>query len=256
MDYSGIYRIVHIESGKTYLGSSKNVHKRINSHRYNLRNNKHHSCHLQYAWNKHGEDAFIFIPGESCASDKGSLLALEQACLNAECPAYNILPTAGSRLGSKQSPEARAKISAGNKGKLLGRPKSPEHIEKIRNREISDATRKKIGAAQIGRKATDETRLRMSEAALGKGKDPESIRKAWEEKQRKRFEKRQTIAESLKSKTLIKNDVRPTLRRLTDEQVREIRGSLEAASSICTRYNCTASAINKIRRGLVYKDIF
>ena len=57
---SGIYAIVHIETGRKYVGSAVNLTKRWNIHRHGLRNKKHHSAALQRAWDKYGEAAFSF----------------------------------------------------------------------------------------------------------------------------------------------------------------------------------------------------
>ena len=56
----GIYVIRCSVSGKVYVGSSKKMHERWMEHKRSLRNNKHHSQHLQRAWNKYGEKAFEF----------------------------------------------------------------------------------------------------------------------------------------------------------------------------------------------------
>lgn len=56
----GIYTITHIESGRTYVGSSKNVMKRLASHKSDLKNNKHHNPALQNYYNKYGKDSFTF----------------------------------------------------------------------------------------------------------------------------------------------------------------------------------------------------
>jgi group I intron endonuclease len=60
MRLCGIYKIVNIVNGKYYLGSSDNMKNRWKKHLYDLRHNKHHSIHLQRAWNKHGENNFVF----------------------------------------------------------------------------------------------------------------------------------------------------------------------------------------------------
>lgn len=60
MTKSGIYKIINIVNGKYYLGSSDNIDKRWKKHRCDLRHNRHHSIHLQRAWNKYGEKSFIF----------------------------------------------------------------------------------------------------------------------------------------------------------------------------------------------------
>lgn len=57
---SGIYQIVHLSSGKMYIGSSHDMRKRQVAHLYLLRKKEHPNRHLQRAWTKYGEDEFIF----------------------------------------------------------------------------------------------------------------------------------------------------------------------------------------------------
>ena len=60
MKQSGIYRIRNIIDDKGYIGSASYFNHRFIGHRTVLRKNKHHSIHLQRAWNKYGEDQFKF----------------------------------------------------------------------------------------------------------------------------------------------------------------------------------------------------
>lgn len=57
---SGIYQIVNINTGKSYIGSSSRIHQRFYEHKNALRKNKHFNRYLQNAWNKYGEDNFVF----------------------------------------------------------------------------------------------------------------------------------------------------------------------------------------------------
>lgn len=41
LNYSGIYCIINIYNSKRYIGSSKNIRKRLWGHRAELRHNKH-----------------------------------------------------------------------------------------------------------------------------------------------------------------------------------------------------------------------
>lgn len=56
----GIYEIRNFHNNKVYIGSSKDIGKRWNEHIGMLKSNKHHSRHLQYAWDKYGEELFKF----------------------------------------------------------------------------------------------------------------------------------------------------------------------------------------------------
>ena len=84
----GIYKIQNKQDGKCYYGSSLNIKKRFAQHLKTLRNNTHHNTHLQRAWNKYGEDAFVFEVVEECVSD--CILIREQHYLNTNMDGYNI----------------------------------------------------------------------------------------------------------------------------------------------------------------------
>jgi group I intron endonuclease len=56
-----IYKIINTFNGKFYVGSTTNQKVRFRQHRKLLRGNRHHCKHLQAAWNKYGEDKFIFV---------------------------------------------------------------------------------------------------------------------------------------------------------------------------------------------------
>lgn len=57
----GIYMILNTTNNKCYVGSSKEIYQRKRRHIKDLQKNVHHSQHLQNAWNKYGENSFIFI---------------------------------------------------------------------------------------------------------------------------------------------------------------------------------------------------
>ncbi len=57
---SGIYLIRNTVNNKIYIGQSKNIKWRWMKHRCELRGNRHANVHLQNAWNKYGEKAFVF----------------------------------------------------------------------------------------------------------------------------------------------------------------------------------------------------
>lgn len=102
---SGIYMIKNVYDKKVYIGSAKNLVCRLSIHRHLLNNNKHHSLYLQRAWNKYGENVFIFGVIE-VVKDINTLIDIEQKYIDKYKSSnneygYNICPLAKSNLGSK-----------------------------------------------------------------------------------------------------------------------------------------------------------
>lgn len=126
---SGIYCIEDAR-GVLYYGSAANLKKRISNHKTFLRQGKHQNPKLQRAWNKYGEGFFSFYVVEVVA-DKSKLLEREQWWIDSlvtnEKEYYNILLVAGSHIGKPCSDDTRKKISAANSG----RKRTPEQIQNI-----------------------------------------------------------------------------------------------------------------------------
>ena len=66
---SGIYCITNLINNKQYIGQTYNLKHRWRTHKNNLKANRHHNKHLQYAWNKYGADNFKFDILEYCSVD-------------------------------------------------------------------------------------------------------------------------------------------------------------------------------------------
>ena len=80
----GIYKIINIDTGKYYVGSSKTIVKRWGEHRLDLTRKVHDNEHLQSAWNLYGESKFKFVVVEQLPNITYSeLLANEQRHLDA-----------------------------------------------------------------------------------------------------------------------------------------------------------------------------
>lgn len=77
----GIYKIINIINNKFYVGSAVDLKRRKARHFSELRTNKHNNRHLQAAWNKYGEQAFVFVVLEEIAED-ANLLAAENIWLH------------------------------------------------------------------------------------------------------------------------------------------------------------------------------
>lgn len=173
-----IYKIINTVNNKFYVGSTNNQYERFRTHRTRLRSGKHHCAHLQAAWNKYGEDSFVFHVIES-VGDVSLLQAAEDRWLvewvgKAGCynhgmrsgapwrgvkkelhPMYGKdvsqqtrellrvarFHQADPRVGAKHSEETKAQISA---------KKRANPVRPWEGKTRDEATRKKIGDAQRG----------------------------------------------------------------------------------------------------------
>lgn len=85
---AGIYRITCLSTDKFYIGSSQNCRARTTSHLHDLRHNMHSNPKLQRAFNKYGENQFIFEIVEQCTINK--LIKREQFYVDRLNPFFNI----------------------------------------------------------------------------------------------------------------------------------------------------------------------
>ena len=179
---TGIYGIENKESGKWYVGQASDIHKRWNDHKWLLINGKHKNKHLQSAWNKRGEGAFVFHILELC--DANALNEREKYWIkikDAQINGYN--KTAGGEgLKNWDAPEwyrrQRSQMYAGEKNPFYGRKHTEETRAKLREthrgerhvnygKHLSEETRAKISAAHTGMKHSEETRKKLSEMNKG-----------------------------------------------------------------------------------------
>lgn len=118
---AGIYLITCLANDRTYVGSSKNIHKRLVVHRRQLQQRKHRNYRLQQTWDEYGESQFAVTVLELCVESR--LLEREAHWFNqygvgdiARSLNIAIDPASGSR-GVKHSLETKAKISQSRKRK-------------------------------------------------------------------------------------------------------------------------------------------
>ena len=70
MESNYIYSITNTTNGKLYIGRTKNPDQRRRSHFNKLRQSKHENPKLQNAWNKYGEECFIFSIVDECKKEE------------------------------------------------------------------------------------------------------------------------------------------------------------------------------------------
>lgn len=253
---SGIYRITQISTGLFYIGSSIDISTRWRQHKYAFRKPESRSTNprLTEAWNICGESDFIFEIIETCEPTKAILLEREQHYIDTLKPALNIAPKAGSRLGSKASAETKAKMSTAMVGKNVGKIRSAETREKLRETatNISDETREKMAAAKRGRKFSEETKAKMRAAKVGVRKNPDSTALTQKRKNENRLERLRVLAESHSTDNV---KVNYKLRKFSDDTVREIMNSGDNDLQLSIKYACSPATIRKIRTRKIYRDV-
>lgn len=168
-----IYQITNMENGKYYIGSAQSFEKRCWQHRTDLRRQVHKNKHLQAAWNKYGEYAFVFEILEQCEDSEQYRIEDMYLCQHVGKPeCYNINTGAINSRGSIPHTQiSKDRISASRIGKHSGE----EHYRF--GKQVSAEVRAKIRATQKGKpnkmkgkKMSEEGRANVI-AAIKRGED-------------------------------------------------------------------------------------
>ena len=173
MGESGIYQIRNLTNGKVYLGSTVNLQRRWSEHKTKLQKNKHANRHLQFAWNKYGEESFVFEVLEYCM--KSEYLKREQYWLDQLKPyknGYNICSTAigGDTFSlNPRKEEIRKKFGKIRKGVILGLT-----YEEVYGSEKAKRIKKKMSDSRKGKSSwnkgipqSEESKIKNINSHLG-----------------------------------------------------------------------------------------
>lgn len=147
----GIYIITNLFNNKNYIGSTRLFTQRLSHHFTYLKKNKHHSIHMQRAYNK-TPHLFEWNIIELC--DKKDLLIREKYWIDYfnssnRLYGYNIRKDPQTNIGYKVKDEIKQKISKS----MLGKKQSEEH-------------KKKQCEARRGRKNNSQQLIKMSISTL------------------------------------------------------------------------------------------
>lgn len=202
----GIYQIRNLINGRVYIGQTRQrFEKRYLHHYWKLRKGTHDNPWLQKSFNKYGEDQFVFevveIIEDGDFINEREYLLIKSAQQSHTC--YNIIDGGGGRGGIPMSEETKRRL-----GEL--------------NRVLN-----------TGKKASEETKRKMSNSRRGKHRKPEDIRKA---------------VETRHNNILSGNQNGTT--KLTTDQVKEIKIMLMKGfpyDVISAKFNISKSNINAIR---------
>ena len=180
----GVYKISNSLSGRYYIGYSTNINRRFIVHRNKLKQNYHDNIFLQRAYNLDGEDKFVYEIIHICDTEEDAKeIELEYLTdLSIRENLYNlnfnnsggdllthhpdkdkirekILKSQAETMSKMTTEERKQKYGkCGDRNGMFGKTHSDE-VKKM-NSEL-----KKGNTYRIGKKASDETRQKMSENA-------------------------------------------------------------------------------------------
>lgn len=198
-------------NNKRIIGSSKDIYKRWDRYKFDLKNNKFGNPHLQSSYNKYGAENFSYEIINECQEE--NFLELEDYYMIAFSTldrkyGYNLKLASRpehndesrrkmsiTRKGKKLSNAHRKSMSIAHKGIFLGKNNpnygkhpSKETLEKmsramkgkapwIKGKKHTNATKNKMKKAGKGRFFSELTRQRISRANIGKKRSNETRQK-------------------------------------------------------------------------------
>lgn len=160
-----IYKIINVVNDMFYVGSAVDFKKRKARHLWRLRRGDHANKHLQAAWSKYGEKAFVFAIVEHVAEDV-DLLAAENVWLAQHVGqdyCYNLAtdamaPTRGWTQEKnpmwgktfKHTDEAKERIRAASKSRVQTAEEKAKRRATMTGKPKPTAVRAKISAKLSG----------------------------------------------------------------------------------------------------------
>jgi group I intron endonuclease len=179
----GIYCIINTKNNKIYIGSTKNILKRLNTHFNSLKKNKHRNYYLQKEFNKYKKYFGSMILEK--ISNLKFLISREQYWIDYydsydKDYGYNLVKIAGygGRLGIKFSKKSLEKMrKSQQKIKRFGKnnPMSRKNPRSIKARKkIGEANKERVWTKESRRKLSEAGKLRVGEKAPMYGRTGES----------------------------------------------------------------------------------
>lgn len=165
---TGIYSILNLQNNKRYIGYSVDISRRWQTHKRDLKNNKHENDHLQAAYNKYGADSFQYSIIEECPVDE--LKERERYWIeyyDSRKNGYN--ETDGGDGLINPSIDIRKKISDGLKGEKNGMygVHLCGELNGMYGKKHTEETKKKLSEIAKMRTGKDAARSRRVQASTG-----------------------------------------------------------------------------------------
>lgn len=164
----GVYRIINKSNNNCYIGSSNNLKQRYNSHLNRLIKNKNKCSILQRAFNKYGQNNFIFQV-ILCCNPKDRLY-YEQQLIDELEPKYNIYIQVNDNplRNIPMSNITKEKLRRSHQGIKLTEQHKLNISQGLKGHKVSDKTKQKQSSAKKGIVFREDTLRKMSITKKGK----------------------------------------------------------------------------------------
>lgn len=196
----GIYKITS-PTGRVYIGQSKNLKRRYSEYE-NLSSKiksqgKLYNSLVKYGWENHQFDIIEYCSEEKldCSErfwqDEFDVLNRGLNCILQECgeQKYVVSQSTKNLLSSKRkgklnsfygkthTDSTKEKLRLQRIGGTQTKESNIKRSESLKNREFSEAHRKKLSESGIGRVVSQSTRDKISKKAIGRKRSPETSAK-------------------------------------------------------------------------------
>lgn len=168
--WCGIYCIKNKITNKVYIGQSKNIKSRWRKHKSELKNGTHDNDYLQMAWDKYGENNFIFRVLELCDEndlDEKECYYIKYYDATNKDYGYNLKD--GGQHG-KMTEYSRKKLSEAIKHSFEGPERRKKSIESAYKQWQNPEIKQKImgkNNGMYGKHHTEEAKEKISKARTG-----------------------------------------------------------------------------------------
>lgn len=162
-----VYGVLHVSSGKWYVGLTSDISKRWYAHQYHAKRTPERQARFYNALNKYGIEAFeLHTLEDGLTSEQAQLAEIKWiGAKDSFVNGYNM--TVGGEY-YQICDEIKAKISAKNTGRKMPREAVERIRQKLMGKPLSEEHKEKLRIKSTGKKHTAESKnkIRLANAML------------------------------------------------------------------------------------------
>jgi selenocysteine-specific translation elongation factor len=222
-----------------------------------LKYNKHHNKYMQNAWNKYGEENFIFeICCEMVEGSYCDLIEKEQEYLDLYFENNKKILYNHNKKAIYRGNEFFKKLSLRNKGRIVSAETKKKISNTLKGRPLSEETKRKMSEARMGHAVSAETREKLSKLFKGRPISEEQKKQISKTLKGRKHTKKQR-ENHLKALAKFKGEGNPSA-KLTNKQARKIRTLRKEGlklKELAETYNVSVGCVKDVVYYKTFKEI-